>query len=175
MVTSVNGIESLLVISLAGQRFALRISAVVRVLRPVEVIPLPDAPEIVSGLINYHGKVIPLLNVGRLLLMPGDAPGFEGALIVVRIADRLAAIHADDVVGPFDFSAEDIVPPDDILPGLGRMEGVAVLRDGIAYIYDLGRFFLPGHRALLEGPFTLREAACRESAAGTEPEEGLRT
>ena len=51
------------VFTLDEQRYALRLSAVERIVRAVEVIPLPETPKIVIGMINVQGRVMPVVNI----------------------------------------------------------------------------------------------------------------
>jgi purine-binding chemotaxis protein CheW len=56
--------DKLVVSNLDDRRFAMPLSAVVRVERIVAITPLPKAPEIVLGVINMHGQVIPVREKG---------------------------------------------------------------------------------------------------------------
>jgi purine-binding chemotaxis protein CheW len=47
------------------QRYALKLAKVQQVVRIVEIANLPKAPEIVLGLINFQGSVIPVLDVRK--------------------------------------------------------------------------------------------------------------
>ena len=50
---------------LDGQRYGLRLSVVERVVRAVEVTSLPSAPDIVMGVINLAGQIVPVVNIQR--------------------------------------------------------------------------------------------------------------
>lgn len=63
-------LEALVVFRLDERRYALPLSVVERVIRAVEVTPLPKAPPIVLGAIDVQGRVVPVLNVRRRFLMP---------------------------------------------------------------------------------------------------------
>jgi len=53
----------LLVAEIGALRFGLRLSDVREVVRAVAIDPLPGAPDIVEGLINVRGEVVPVLDV----------------------------------------------------------------------------------------------------------------
>src|SRR3989304_5552038 len=57
----------LVLFALDGQRYGLPLARVERALPMVAVAPLPKAPAIALGVINLHGQVIPVLDVGRRL------------------------------------------------------------------------------------------------------------
>jgi chemotaxis signal transduction protein len=62
----------LVVFTLDEQRYALHLDAVKRIVRAVEVTPLPKAPQIVLGVVNVQGKVIPVMNLRSRFSLPGS-------------------------------------------------------------------------------------------------------
>jgi len=60
----------LVVFDLEGQRYALPLGAVDRVLPMVAVSPLPKAPAIALGVINLHGQALPVLDIRRRFGLP---------------------------------------------------------------------------------------------------------
>ncbi len=58
-------VHRLVIFRLENQRYALHLTAVERVLRMVAVSSLPKAPAIVLGVINFYGRVIPVLDLQR--------------------------------------------------------------------------------------------------------------
>jgi len=58
------------VFHLDEQQYALKVSAVERVVHAVELTLLPEAPDIVLGIINIHGKIIPVVNISRRFHLP---------------------------------------------------------------------------------------------------------
>ena len=60
----------LVVFRLNGQRYALPLAAVERIVCAVEVTPLPGAPPVVLGVINVAGCVLPVFNIRRRFLLP---------------------------------------------------------------------------------------------------------
>jgi len=72
----------LIVFTLDAQRYALHLSAVERAIRMVEITPLPKAPEIVIGVVNIHGAVIPVLNIRKRFRLPEREPDLGDQLIV---------------------------------------------------------------------------------------------
>ena len=75
---------SLVVFSIAGQRYALNLPVVERVLRMVEVSPLPKAPLIVLGVINFHGEIIPAIDIRRRFGHSPSHYGVTSSLLVAR-------------------------------------------------------------------------------------------
>src|SRR3990170_1876614 len=60
----------LLAFGMAQQRYALPLAAVERVVRAVEITPLPKAPPMVLGIVNIGGHIVPVFNVRSRFRLP---------------------------------------------------------------------------------------------------------
>lgn len=134
------GIEHLLVFTLDEPRYALPLAAVERIVRAVEVTPLPKAPEIVLGAINAQGRVIPVVDVRRRFRLPAREMRLDDRFIIARTARRLVALAADDVAGVRELAPRALVSAEEALPFAGYLRGVAKLEDGLVLISDLDAF-----------------------------------
>lgn len=132
--------EEYVVIYLDELGVALRLSSVERVIRAVYVSPLPDAPEIVSGVVNIQGRVIPVVNMRRRFRLADRPVALTDRLVIARTNQRPVALVADAVSGVREYSEPDIIDAVSILPGLEYVDGVAKLEDGLILIHDLSRF-----------------------------------
>lgn len=130
-----------LVVFVAGaQRYALPLAAVERALPMVAVSPLPKAPEIVLGVINLHGRIVPVVDVRRRLGLPSREYGMAGHLLVARTARRALALPTDEVVGVSEVPADAVRRPESVVPGIGHVAGIVALPDGVLLIHDLDTF-----------------------------------
>ena len=125
---------------LDGQRYALQLSTVERVIKVVDITPLPKAPKIVLGIINNQGQVIPVVNIRSRFRLPEKEISLSDQLIVANTSKRQFAILVDSATGIIESPTEEIVPPEQILPHLNFLEGVIKLEDGIVLIHDLDTF-----------------------------------
>lgn len=131
------------------QKFALGLAAVERVVPAVEISPLPEAPDIVAGIFNLRGRIIPVINLRRRLGLPVRELALSDQFLVVRTSTRTMALIVDGVEGVIEPAACDLVPGTLVFPGIGLVEGVMRLEDGLIVILDLGKFLsLPGEQAL---------------------------
>jgi len=147
--------REVLVFEMGGRRFGLPVLGVKELLRAVTAVPLPAAPAVVEGVINYRGVVVPVLDLrGRLGLParpvePADLliiaePGDGGGLLALRVDKAFGIVTAEPV----------------------GVEGGGVVRlaDGLAPVLE--------PRGLLTGPEakSLRHALSGAGpAAGREP------
>lgn len=129
--------KSLIVFSLDDQRYALRLSAVERIVRVVDITPLPQAPEIVLGVINVRGQVTPVVNLRRRFRLPERDINLSDHLIIAHTARRAVALLVDAVLDVMECWEEDTTAADRILPDLPYVEGVVKLEDGLMLIHNL--------------------------------------
>jgi purine-binding chemotaxis protein CheW len=129
----------LVVFTLDEQRYGLRLSAVERVVRAVEVTPLPSAPEIVLGVINLAGRVVPVMNVRQRFGLPEKESDLSDQFIIARTAMRTVALLVDSVSALVEASAEDVVHAAKILPQMDFVDGVAKREDGMILIHDIDK------------------------------------
>ncbi len=135
-----HGMEKLLVFTLSDLCYALPLADVERILRAVAISPLPKAPEIIMGLVNIQGRILPVLNIRKFFCLPEIEMALNDQIIIARTANRSLAIIVDKVLGVSEYNERDIIEPEKLFPGIEFLEGVAKLGDGIIYIYSLDRF-----------------------------------
>ena len=128
---------TLVVFDIDGQRYALPLNDVDRVLPMVAVSPLPQAPAVVLGVMNLHGQVIPVLDLRRRFGLPIRDYGLTARLLVIRTARRILALTVDEVLEVREVAQEPITRPDALLPGIGHVAGNASLADGLLFIHDV--------------------------------------
>lgn len=130
----------LLVFTVDDGRYALPVETADRAVRAVEIMSLPKAPEIVLGLINVRGQIVPVVNLRRRFRLPERDLELSDQLIIARTSTRTVALVVDSVTGVIKVSEGQIVEAGAILPGLEYVDGVAKLPDGLILIHDLDRF-----------------------------------
>lgn len=122
------------------QNYALRLSSVLRVVHAVEVTALPKAPEIVLGIINVQGQVIPVFNTRKRFGLPEKEIGIRDQLLIAETSKRTVALLVDSTGGVIECSAQEVVSEGTILPGMEYVEGVIKLKDGMIIIHNLDSF-----------------------------------
>lgn len=132
--------ESVAVFTLDGQRFGLDVAAVQGVLRAAWTTPLPDAPEIVMGVVNVHGDVLPVVNVRRRFGYPERDVRLSDRFVVARTALRRVVLLVDAVEGNEGISPEAMTTAQAVVPGLEYVAGIVKTADGMVLIHDLDSF-----------------------------------
>ena len=137
---SMNKSVQLVVFTLDDQRYALHLHAVKRIVRAVEVTPLPKAPEIVLGVVNVQGQVIPVMNLRNRFHLPGREMNPSDQLIISHTSRRTVALVVDAVSDVVKCPGQVITASEKILPDTEYVEGVLKLENGLILIHDLDTF-----------------------------------
>jgi purine-binding chemotaxis protein CheW len=133
-------LNQLVAFTLNGQAYALSLARVRQVLRAVEVTPLPQAPDIVLGVVSLHGTVVPVFSMRRRLGLVEGGTNLSDHLIVADTEGRSVALLVDAVNGVVERSTEEITVVESIVPGADYVEGIAKLENGMLFIHNLDRF-----------------------------------
>ncbi len=146
-----NRLIRLVSFNLDDQKYALFLSAVLRIIRVVEITGLPKAPEIVLGVINMHGLIIPVFDIRKRFRLPQREIQLDHQLIIGTTSKRTVALLVDSVSDVIDIPEEKIIAGNKILPGMEYVEGVVRTEDGMILIHDLEQFLsLQEEKALHE-------------------------
>ena len=134
--------HQMVLFSLDGQRYALRLDAVERVIRAAAVTPVPETPAFVLGLVNLAGQLLPVFSLRRCLGLPDRPLRPADKFMIVRTARFTLALLVDAVQGLSVVDAAQSVAVEDALPeGQCRVQGLIKLDGDIILIYDLGKLF----------------------------------
>ena len=82
---------------LGSRFFALSLKHVDRALRMVAVTPVPESPIWVAGVINLHGKVIPVLNLRQRLGLSARQSVVDDHMLIVEALGQTIGIMVDQV------------------------------------------------------------------------------
>jgi len=112
--------------SVAERRFAAPLQRVERVIRAVEVTPVPQAPETLCGVINVQGHLLPVVNLRRVLNLPAREILPEDHFIIARAAHRRVAFWVDGVTSTLE-SVDNLI--DETGAALKSADGLRLLQD----------------------------------------------
>ena len=140
----------LVLLTVDEQTYALPLAAVDRVLRMVEITPLPGTPEVVEGVINIQGEVGAIVSIRRRLGLTPRAVRVSDSLVLAHARTRRVAIIAESVLGVVERPADAVVKTRDIARGIQHIEGVLKTSDGLILIHDLDQFFSPEEEQSLD-------------------------
>ena len=126
-----------LTFGLAGVRYGLPATDVVRLVRAVAIAPLPKAPAVVEGVVNVRGEIVAVLDLRARFDLPPKPVEPADRFILARAGGRTVAVRADTVD---DLASVDATAPEAVVAGTRHLAGVGRLPDGLVLIADLGAF-----------------------------------
>lgn len=140
----------LVVFSVDTQRYALDLARVQRSVRAVAITPLPAAPAIVLGIVDFAGVVIPVINLRKRFDHPPRDVRLSDQLIVAMTGKRTVALLVDETQGVIEASPQSYAPAGDMLPRLELVAGALKLEDGLILIHDLDRLLSLDEEAAID-------------------------
>ena len=135
-----NSTRYILVCTLDDLRVAFAASSVERTIRMVEITPLPKSPQIVLGIINIHGMIIPVVNIRQRFRLPDISPEFSDSIIIVNSDTRKLGIVVDSVQDVIELDESRLVTPENIISGVEYIDGVLKPEDGMVLIHNINKF-----------------------------------
>jgi purine-binding chemotaxis protein CheW len=144
----------LLTFKLDDQEYALPMANVVQVVRIVAITPMPEAPDIVKGVINIRGKVIPVIDTRRRFGLPARPYDLNTQLLIARNEGYMMALIVDVVSEVLTIPASSIEPPSEIGPQLERLSAVGRLGDRLLLVLDLDKILTFEQEKRLEKTLT---------------------
>ena len=140
----------LLVFSLDDFQYALRLPAVQRVIRIVEITPLPAGPGVVLGMIDLRGRIVPVVDIRQRFHLPWREARLSDSLIIAQTSKRTVALPVDAVIGLVERSDSFTTSAEEIVPGIEYVEGVVRLEGGLVLIHNLDAFLSMDEEKALE-------------------------
>ncbi|MDP2337061.1 MAG: chemotaxis protein CheW [Bacteroidota bacterium] len=135
-----NGNQTIVLFRHDELRYALYLSAVQRVVSTVEITPLPKAPEIVMGIVNFHGEIIPVINIRKRFNLPEREIELDDQLIIARTSKRLVGLLVDSVSGVHELEHYQLTATEGAFPYADYLSGIAKVENNIVLIHDLEKF-----------------------------------
>jgi purine-binding chemotaxis protein CheW len=128
------------VFTLDGGRYALPLAAIERVVRAVQITPLPAAPPVVLGAISVAGRVLPVFNLRRRFGLPDRPLSPADQFLIARTERRAVVLAVDDSLGVIERPDAEMIGSERIGADTPHIRGVLALEDGLVLIHDLEQF-----------------------------------
>lgn len=136
-----------LVVTVGKHRCGLLAGEVDEVHRAVEIVPVPLAPDVVEGVVDLRGQVIPVIGLRRRLALPHSAVRPSDRLVFVRLPSRRVALRVDAVL---DLMRVQQTGGVQAVVDAPHLQGIARLDDGLLLIHDVAAFLSSEESASLD-------------------------
>ncbi len=133
--------------TLAGETYGIAAMVVREIAKAVDVSPLPGAPSMVEGAIEYLGVTMPVVDLRARFGLGSRGSSAPAHFIIAESARRLIALDVDSVVSMMEVPAE-WVEIDSLEPLTAK--GLVRTPDGLRVIYDVNRVLDESDAVVLE-------------------------
>ena len=118
--------------------FGVDVLHVQEVLRFQPMTPVPQAPDVIEGLINLRGQIVTAIDMRRRLQMPRLGGDRTPMNIVVKTPDGAVSLLVDEIGDVLDMDAANYERPPDNLDPTARelISGVYKMKDRLLLVLD---------------------------------------
>jgi purine-binding chemotaxis protein CheW len=139
--------RNLLLFRLERQSYALPVEAITQIIPMVVIAHIPQVSEAVEGVVNVHGELVPVINLGRHIGQRATPRRLHTPIILTRSKEMDVGLIVDEVLDVFHFAEKRIKRPTDILPeGMGEaniLQGLTYSQGETVLLLDLDHLFQP--------------------------------
>jgi purine-binding chemotaxis protein CheW len=165
----------------ADMFFGVDVLDVQEVLRAQQMSPVPQAPDVIEGLINLRGQIVTAIDMRRRLLLPPRDEDEDPMNMVIRTSDGAVSLLVDEIGDVLDMDASTYEqPPDNLDPAARELiRGVYKLKSRLLLVLDTEKAVevestMSVRRRNLDGPSSAaasprRRAAPAPVSVATEP------
>lgn len=155
------------VFSLDDRYFALPLSAVERIARAAAITPLPSKLDLVMGVINLQGRILPVINIRKRFSMTEKPLSADHHFIVGRTHDKQVAILVDNVLDITEIPESELVTRNEILSTLPFISGVIKQQENMVLVHDLNELLSPKDLEKIEKAISaLQKKSSKKTNAG---------
>lgn len=132
-----SGALSGVVLRFAGARYAVDMAAVAEVVPVPPITRLPGGPPWLTGVVNWRGRVLPVIDLRPLVGAPLSPLPTSARLVVLSLDDVECGVVADMVPGLLECTLAELEPPPaTAAPGIGPLVRAVVDDDGPVALLD---------------------------------------
>jgi purine-binding chemotaxis protein CheW len=135
-----NKTDQIVVFTLDDQTYAFPLSTVMKVIHAIEIRRLPGSPEIITGIINIKGQIIPVADIRKRFGLANRETELNDRIIIINTGSREIAMLVDSVTGIIDLKPIQMTETGEKLFFAENVNGVAKIGDDLVLIYDPDRF-----------------------------------
>jgi purine-binding chemotaxis protein CheW len=166
--TTTTAAAQIVTFRLGEDLFAADIYSVERVLSYSAPTPIPNVPSWVEGVIDYQGRVVPVVDLRERFEMPRATARQRGRILVFNVAGEWIAATVDAVLEVAALDEGAVLPPPPFFRGLAGeyIQGLVRRADRLVIVLDATRLLSTAERLVLDrsaldvavGPGAPREA-----------------
>jgi purine-binding chemotaxis protein CheW len=144
-------VHQIVTFRLGDDHFAADIYSVERVLRYSQPTPVPNMPEWIDGVLEYQGRILPVVNLRRRFELPPMPPRAETRVLVLASDEEWIGVVVDSVQEVVSVPAAQLAPPPALFRGLSSefLLGIVKREEGLIVYLDVRRLLTTSERLAL--------------------------
>lgn len=144
--------NKLVTFRLGDDLFAADIFSVERVLRYTAPTAVPDMPDYIEGVIDYQGRVVPIVNLRRRFEMSEAEVRNETRILVLHGGGEWVGVVVDAVTAVTAFDPASVAPPPNLFRGLTAeyLKGIVRMGERLVIFLDVERLLSSTERIALD-------------------------
>ncbi|MEP6992857.1 MAG: chemotaxis protein CheW [bacterium] len=143
--------DKLVTFRLGDDHFAADVQAVERVLRYAPPTSVPDMPDYIEGIMDYQGRVVPLVNLRRRFELPAAPSAAETRTLILNVSGEWIGVVVDAVTEVTDFDPSTVAPPPPLFRGLAGeyLKGIVRIGERLVIYLDVEQLLSTTERIAL--------------------------
>lgn len=136
-----------------GETFGIPISQVREIVRIPQITAVPNAPEIVEGVMNLRGRIVPIVDLRKRFRERDIQPNKKNRVVIVEIEGRLIGLTVNAASEVLKIPPSQVEAPQSFFPdgAADYISGIAKLNDRLVILIDLQRILQPGELRRVHG------------------------
>jgi purine-binding chemotaxis protein CheW len=124
---------------IGNETYGVRISAVREIVRVPEITAVPSAPDIIEGVINLRGKIIPVMDLRKRFGQVYTVADKKNRILVVEVDNKLVGLIVNAASEVLKIPPADIEPPGSVFADgeSGYVTGVGKLKGRLIILLDI--------------------------------------
>ncbi len=126
---------------IGAETYGVRIAAVREIVRVPEITAIPSAPELIEGVINLRGKIIPVMDLRKRFGQLYTHADKKNRILVVEIDGKLLGLIVNAASEVLKIPPSDIEPPSSVFAEgeSGYVTGVGKLKNRLIILLDIAK------------------------------------
>lgn len=87
-----------LLVCLNNEKYLINLTIIAKIINPLEIFPLPDTLAFVSGVANFSGEIVPIVDLKRVLKMPEQGQFADRKFVICKYQEIKVGFMVDKVI-----------------------------------------------------------------------------
>jgi purine-binding chemotaxis protein CheW len=126
---------------IGNETYGVRIGSVREIVRVPEISSVPSAPDLIEGVINLRGKIIPVMDLRKRFGQTDIQPDKKNRILVVELENKLVGLIVNAASEVLKIPPSEIEAPGSVFADgeSGYVTGVGKLKGRLIILLDVSR------------------------------------